>query len=716
MDGRWVEADAAAQPALEGLLYASRLIGADQNLVVWGGGNTSAKLIETDFRGQRVRVLRVKGSGSDLRTIQEKDFPGVRLDDVLPLQSRAAMTDEEMVAYLAHTLLEPLSPRPSIETLLHAFLPAPFVMHTHADAILALTNTPGGRRWIHEALGSGAIWIPYQRPGFALSKQVAEAFSAASPTGATSIILEKHGLITWGDTAREAYDATIDVVTRAEQFVAGRHSTRGATSTSRTMVRQSEARRRIFATVAPVLRGLAGRTTPDGDVLEPGQTLDVPPTGRLILRFDDTPDVLAFVSDPAAARLSRIGPATPDHLVSARRIPLYVPVLLTDDEVDLMGALEQALQPAWQSWLRDYLRYVRAGAAAPGSAPAPHLVDPRPRVVLLPGVGIVTLGRDARAARVAADIYHHGIATMRDADAVETYTSLNELDCYNVEYWPLEIYKFSLAPPEQELSRRIAVVTGGANGIGRAIAMRLCQEGAHVVISDVNHEGAEHLADELNSRYGAGRALPIRTNVADEADVRALYAATIGAFGGLDIVVSNAGIAPFSAIDETSLSDWQRSFDVNATGHFLVTREAIRLFKRQGIGGNIIYIATKNTMAPGKEFGAYSAAKSAQAQLARVAAMEVGEFGIRVNMINPDAVLRGSTLWSPELRRARGRAHGITTDDELEEYYRKRNLLGQPIFPEDIAEAAWWLATDRSRKTSGGVITVDGGVPAAFPR
>ena len=263
--------------------------------------------------------------------------------------------------------------------------------------------------------------------------------------------------------------------------------------------------------------------------------------------------------------------------------------------------------------------------------------------------------------------------------------------------------------------RKIAIVTGAASGIGRAIVQRFAAEGACVVVSDVNGEGAEAVASELNAQHGEGRALGVRTDVADDADVTRLFEETVGAFGGLDVLVSNAGIAPFGLLDEMDPADWQRSLDVNATGHFLVTRHALRLFKRQGIGGNVVYVTTKNVMAPGREFGAYSAAKAAQAQLARITALEGGEFGIRANMINPDAIFRGSTLWSPELIRARAAAHG-TDEAGLQDYYRQRNLLSQAIYPEDVAEAAWWLASDRSRKTTGTVITVDGGVAAAFPR
>jgi len=720
MESRWDEQAAAARPELEGLVYASRLVGAEPSLALFGGGNTSAKLWETDFRERTVEVLRIKGSGFDLRMVEPRHFAGVRLDDVRPLAQREAMGDEEMVAYLAHTLMEPSSPRPSIETLLHAFLPARFVIHTHADAILGLANTPSGERWVREALGPQALWIPYQRPGFALSKQV--ALAVRDHPDATCVVLAKHGLVTWGDTARQAYERTIELVTRAEQFIEARRAARGAAPepADEPAGPDAAARRRVYARIAPLIRGLAGRTSPWGEVRPASQTLEVPPAGRVILRFDDAPDVRSFAADPRAARLSQIGPATPDHLVHIRRTPLYVPVALArsgmqETEEALVAAIEAALPAAWEQWVRDYVAYVRAGPTERTPAPPPEEVDPRPRVILLPGLGMVTLGRDAAQAATAAELYHHALATIRAAEAVEAYASLSAQECFDVEYWPLERYRLTLAPPEAELARRIILVTGAAGGIGKAIAERLCRDGAHVIVCDVNGEGARLTAGELCRRYGEGCAVAVPADVASEAAVQALYQAAVVAYGGLDVLVSNAGIAPFAPLDQTSLSDWQRSLDVNATGHFLVTREALRLFRRQGLGGNIIFIATKNVMAPGKEFGAYSAAKSAQAQLARVAALEGGELGVRVNMINPDAVFRDSHLWSEELRQARARAHGVAVE-ELGDFYRRRCLLGLPIYPEDVAEAAWWLATDRSRKTTGCAITVDGGVPAAFPR
>ena len=713
MRSLWNDADAARLPDLDGLLYASRQIGADTDLVVWGGGNTSVKRDEVDYLGRTVRVLRVKGSGSDLKAAQVRDFPGVRLDDVLSLRDRAAMADDDMVAFLGHAIMEPGSARPSIETLLHAFIPATAIIHTHADAILALTNTPQGERWVREALGPGTVWVPYVRPGFDLARRTIAALE--SHPEATSIVLEKHGLVTWGKTAREAYDATIAACTAAEVFAATCHRAKLWPTPAVAPLDQS-ARRRVWASLAPLIRGLHARTDANGSVAPNGPGIATPGNGRAVLLLDDGDDALAFASHPDVARLSQVGPATPDHLVATRRSPVCVAVPAgTSGEDAVLDALTKALPSSWGEWAREYVAYVHEGANADPTTPPPAVLDARPRVVILPGLGVATIGRDARQARVVADIYRHGRRVIRDAEAIEEYTSLRNPDAYAVEFWPMELYKLTLAPPEASLARRVALVTGGASGIGRAIAERLGHEGAHVVVADVDLPGAIAVAEGIVARHGTGRALAVACDVTDEASVASAFNAATVAYGGLDILISNAGIAPSAPIASMPLTTWQRSMDVNATGHFLATRAALRLMEAQGTGGSIVFVATKNVMAPGKDFAAYSAAKAAQAQLARVAAMEGGAIGVRVNMINPDAVFRNSGLWSPDVRRNRAAAHGIA-EAELEDHYRRRNLLGVTIDPDDVAEVAWWLASDRSRKTTGTVVTVDGGVAAAFPR
>ncbi|MBI4636980.1 MAG: SDR family oxidoreductase, partial [Candidatus Rokubacteria bacterium] len=343
------------------------------------------------------------------------------------------------------------------------------------------------------------------------------------------------------------------------------------------------------------------------------------------------------------------------------------------------------------------------------------LVDPLPRVVLVPGLGMFTAGRDARTAGIVRDMYRHTIDVIGNASAFGRYLSLDPKDAFDVEYWPLELYKLTLAPPEKELARRIALVTGGASGIGRAVAGRLAVEGAHVVVGDLDEAGARRVAGEIVAAVGSGRAIGLGMDVTAEASVRAAFEETILGYGGLDIVVSNAGVAHSAPVARMDLRDWERSFAVNATGHFLVAREAMRLLQAQGLGGALVFVATKNVMSPGKDFAAYSAAKAAEAQLAKVLALEGAPHGIRSNIVNPDAVFQDSRLWSPEVRRERAAAQGIDPA-ELEEFYRKRNLLGVRILPEDVAEAVLFLASDRSSKTTGCTLTVDGGVKDAFPR
>ncbi|MBI2468724.1 MAG: bifunctional rhamnulose-1-phosphate aldolase/short-chain dehydrogenase, partial [Candidatus Rokubacteria bacterium] len=653
---------------------------------VWGGGNTSVKLTEPDLRGRPVRVLRVKGSGSDLKSIARKDFPGVRLDDVLPLLEREDMGDQEMVDYLARCLQEPNAPRPSIETLLHGFLPFEAVIHTHADAIVALTNTERGHEVVREVFGKDAVSIPYRRPGFRLSREVADAVRANA--AARGVLLEKHGLITWGATLKEAYLGTIDLVTRGEERLRDAARGRRAFGPPAVPVPDADTRRAVATAIAPVLRGLIGRDR------------------RVILRFDDAPDVLELVSAPEAARLTQVGPATPDHTVLTKRLPCFVPLA----ETAAPEAVIAALRPAIETFARGYAAYFETHRFEGAT-----LADPYPRVILLPGLGMFTSGKDARTAAIVADIYRHTAWVLRAASAVGPYASLTSAEAFGVEYWPLELYKLTLAPPEKELARRITLVTGGASGIGRAVARRLAREGAHVVVGDLDEEGAARVAHEIVTELGPARALGVHMDVTSEEGVQDGLLAAVETYGGLDIVVSNAGIAHSAPIDAMALADWERSFAVNARGHFLVTREAFRVLKAQGLGGSLVFVATKNVMSPGKDFAAYSAAKAAEAQLAKVAAIEGGPYGIRVNIVNPDAVFRDSGLWSDEVRRERARAQGIAVD-QLEEFYRKRNLLGVSVLPEDVAEAVLFLASDRAAKTTGCTLTVDGGVRDAFPR
>jgi rhamnulose-1-phosphate aldolase/alcohol dehydrogenase len=684
MDNRWCHSHADGMDELDRLVYLSRLIGEDPSLVVWGGGNTSIKVVEKDFRGQEVSAMWIKGSGSDMKSIVRRQFPRLRLDDVLPLFQRDRMSDEEMVAYLEHCLMDPSSPRPSIETLLHAFLPYMAVAHSHADAVVALTNNRDADSTLKQVYGDRIAVVDYFRPGFQLSKLV--GLAVKEKPAVEGVVLVNHGLFTWGDSTRAAYDQHIELVNRAEEYI--KTGTRAVFGGWTRNPLEVDSRHRAAAAVAPTLRGLISQRQ------------------KMVLRFDDSPDVLEFIGSQDGQHLSGIGPATPDHLIHTKRRPLWLEVEDATDSSEVRDKLRQGLT----DYADEYARWYRAHTS--GEHP---MLDPFPRVILLPGVGMWTTGKDALAAQITGDIYHHTIGVIGAAQANSEFTSLTAQDAYDAEYWPLELYKLTLAPPEKELARQIALVTGGASGIGKAISLALASAGAHVVVTDVDAEGSMAVAEEINRSCGPGRGKSVSMNVADQREVNRAFQDLRLAYGGLDILVSNAGIAPVGAIDTLTLAEWQRALDVNTTGHFLVAAEAVRLMREQGTGGSMVFIGTKNVPAPGADFGAYSVSKAAEVQLARVLALENGQFGIRVNVVNPDAIFQGSRLWSDELRQERASAHGVSID-QLEDFYHQRTLLKTRVRAEDVAETVLFLASERSSRTTGAMIPVDGGVREAFPR
>ncbi len=686
MLNRWSDQAAEKLEGLDLLVYTTRLIGAEPELVVWGGGNSSVKTVTADHRGQETRVLWVKGSGSDMRTITAQHFTPLRLDDLLLLRDRTAMTDEEMVDYQSRCLLAPHAPKPSIETLLHAFLPAPHIYHTHPDMICALTNVSDSSTVIKRVFGEHVALIPYRRPGFALAKLVGEAFLITP--GLRTIILDKHGLITWGDTAKEAYLNTIHMVSEAESFIQHALNAHPWPRREPKLKFSIDERHERAAAVALALRRAISRQK------------------RMLVAFDDQSDVLHFLDGDLAKASSQVGPLTPDHILHTKPKPLFLDVLPSDSPGAIGGVVEQAVE-AYRCGYQQYFERHKT--------PETVMQDPNPRVILVPGLGLFTSGKDRRACRIAHDLYLHTMKTMIASSAIDTYTTLSLKEYFEFEYWPLETYKLTLLPPEKELSRRIVLVTGAAGAIGKAVAARFAAGGAAVILTDIDQVKIETLSAELNHQFGEEVTRPIVMDVRDETSVAQAFHRAVLAYGGVDICVSNAGIARSGSVESLSLVDWEDSLAVNATGHFLVCREAMRLFRRQGLGGNIVVVATKNVLAPGKEFGAYSASKAAQAQLARVLALEGGEWGVRVNMVNPDAVLDDSGLWSQAMRRARAQAYGIQPE-ELERYCIARNLLKVKITAQDVAEAVLYLASDRSAKTTGAMIPVDGGVKEAFPR
>ncbi|MGH2390412.1 MAG: bifunctional rhamnulose-1-phosphate aldolase/short-chain dehydrogenase [Chloroflexota bacterium] len=672
-------------PELDVLVAVSRLLGSDPQLVLWGGGNTSLTITETDYRDRPVPVLRIKGSGADLKASVARDYPGVRLDDILPLFEREAMSDDAMTSYLAHAMLNPASPRPSIETLLHGFIPARCVLHSHADAILALTNNESADHILAEVFGPDVLLIPYRLPGFALAKEVGTA--VRTNPRARTVILLNHGLITWDDDPLAAYNLHIEMVNRAVAYIA-RHTTAGAAfGAPARPVPSAEERRAIAVRIAPILRGLLGAEA------------------RVVVSFDDGEDVLRLVSAVGARDLAARGAATPNHILHAKRVPAWIEPSDPGDSTAVAAAIREGVT----RYQEDYRAYYAAHQSGQAMLP------PVPSVVLVAGLGMFRVGKNSVDLDIVQDTYHRIIAVMEGAEATGRYRSLSQAHAFEAEYWPLELYKLTLEPPEQELSRRVVLITGAAGALGGGIARRFAAAGAHVVCADINPGGAAALVEAIDAAHPANRGLAVTMDVTDQESVRAAYDRVLLAFGGIDIVIPNAGIAIGAPLDDLRLEDWQRSMAINAGGSFLVAAEGLRIMKQQGTGGSFVFIATKNVTAAGKDFGAYSASKAAQAQLARVLALEGGAFGIRSNMLNPDAIFAGSGLWTAEVREDRARSYGIAPQD-LEEFYRKRNILRVNVTAEDVAEAALFYASDRSAKTTGSMLPVDGGLREAFPR
>ena len=516
-----------------------------------------------DHAGRETRTLWVKGSGTDLATITPPGFPALRLDEVLPLRERATMDDAEMVDYLRRCGLVPEQPRPSIETLLHAFVPSPQVDHTHPDAIIALTSSPDGRALAEAAFGDEAVWLDYQRPGFDMSRRIAELLE--ENPAARAVLLAKHGLVTWGETGEESYRGTIEFVTRAAEAIDGAAGHGYGLGGPRVRTVSDDEADDLLAATLPALRGALG--------------------AGLVLEVDRTHEAVAFASAARTPEVSQIGAPCPDHLINTKHKPLVVDFdPARDGAAELAAAFRSGVE-AYAAWYREY--YERN--VDDETRPFP-MDPPGPRVVLIPGVGLVTSGADTRRARIARDLYHRAIVVEDAADALGGFSSLSEAEAFKIEYWPLERYKLAQLPPPSDLSGRIALITGGASGIGRATARRLAELGAHVAVADLNASGATEVAAELVERYGEGRAIGLPLDVTDEAAMAEAFRATVLAWGGLDILVCSAGIASSAPITETTLELWERNYAVLARGYFLASRAGFEVLREQGTGGSIVFV------------------------------------------------------------------------------------------------------------------------------
>jgi rhamnulose-1-phosphate aldolase/alcohol dehydrogenase len=682
VDYRWDDAVAAScQGDVERLVYLSRLVGADPALAQAGGGNTSCKVLEKDYAGREIEVLWVKSTGADLRDIDQRGFTALRLAELRLLRHRPAMTDEEMMAFMSSSMVDVRHPLPSIETLIHVIPPARWVVHTHDIAVPALTDTSKKDAFVREALGDEILYVGYTRSGFPLAKAI---MALSDFDKARGLVVGKHGLVAWGETAKQCYDNLHHLISRAEEYLKKKRVAKDPMAKRRHTAAEPAAREAAARALMPVLRGMLSHSR------------------KTILHLDDSYEALRYVDSEMAKQIHRRGMATPEHILRCGRQPMYV-----DAELAALPPAEAAgvLRQAVDTFENDY----RASFAKHGKGT--EMLGPGPRIVLLPGVGIVAAGRDKRSAEIAGECYREVIRVMEIVESYDQFRFLEEASAFEFEYWPLELQRLRQAEPE--LARRVALVTGGASGLGRAIAERFAAEGCHVVITDLDGDGARRAAESVAQKVGdPHRVLGLRADATSESETAAAFAHAVRAFGGVDVLVCNAGTVQPSPVEKLSEEAWDRHFDVNVKGYFLAAKEAVRIMKAQG-WGSIIFNASKAAFAPALDNAAYASSKAAVAALARNLALELAPAQIRVNYFNADFV---DTPMMRKMIQDRAASKGITTDQQIEEY-RKRNLLQVgPIPPEAVAEAALFLASDRSRYTTGSVITVDGGLRDAMPR
>ena len=657
-------------------VYTSRLLGRDPLLVLHGGGNTSVKTVQRDFLGDAVDVLCVKGSGWDMASIEPAGLPAVRLEPLRRLRARDALSDEDMVAFQRANLLDPAAPNPSVETLLHAFLPHKFIDHTHSTAVLSLADQPNGEALCAEVYGGRMGLVPYIMPGFPLAKKVAEVYEA-DPT-VDGVILGKHGIFTFAEDARGAYERMIEMVTRAEQRLA--HGRKPVFAPVRLPNRVAAA-----AEVAPILRGACSLADPAVE----GAWL------RFVLEFRAAPAILDYVNGTELARYSQEGVVTPDHTIRTKNYPLLVPPPDAAHLDDFRRAAREAVERFIAAY-RDYFARNNQGRSPPKRA-----LDPLPRVVLVPGLGLFGLGRTLKDAKIAADIAENAIRTITDAEAIGRFESLPEGELFEMEYWSLEQAKLGKGV-DKPLAGQVAVITGAAGAIGAATARRFAAEGAEVALLDRDAAAAQAIARSLGAS-----ALALGCDVTDPASVRAAFDAVCARFGGLDILVSNAGAAWQGRIGEVDEARLRESFELNFFAHQTVAQAAVRVMRAQGTGGALLFNVSKQAVNPGPNFGPYGLPKAATLLLVRQYALDYGAEGIRANAVNADRIRSG--LLTPDMITQRAAARGVSEGD-----YMRGNLLGREVTADDVAQAFFHHAV--ALKTTGDVTTVDGGNIAAALR
>jgi rhamnulose-1-phosphate aldolase/alcohol dehydrogenase len=684
---RWDDAHAATLNPAELLLYRSNLLGSDLTVTNFGGGNTSAKLTESDpLTGQPVEVLWVKGSGGDIGSMKLDGFSTLYQDKLLGLETHYSGPDDDdkMVGFLPHCTFNLNSRAASIDTPLHSLLPFAHVDHVHPDAIIALAASSGGEAATRDIWGGKIGWLGWKRPGYTLGVMLRD-YVRANPE-VEGVMLAGHGIICWAGSAKACYEHTVRLIADAADYL--NEQMAGKAAFGGQAVTPTPNRAAIAAELMPRLRSLM--------------------TGarRKVGHFSDDAEALEFTGSLRMETLAGLGTSCPDHFLRTKIRPLTLdPARLGD-----LTYLDEMVSDYRDLYAAYYERCKRSNS--------PAMRDPNPVVVLVPGVGRITFATDKTTARLAGEFYGNAINVMRGAEAIGDYIALDEQEAFDIEYWLLEEAKLQRMPAPKPMAGRIALVTGGAGGIGAATAARLLAGGACVMLADRDAAAVEEVRAGFAKQYGQDVVRAAACDVTDEAQVAAAFEVCAREFGGLDVLVANAGIASSAPLEETTLALWNKNYDVLAQGYFLTTRAAwplLRGMKDQG-GTAVVFIGSKNAVAAAAGASAYASAKAAANHLARCLALEGAPDGIRVNVVNPDAVIKGSRIWDGDWRKERAGTHGIDPGQELEEHYRQRSMLKRDVLPEDIAEAAYWLASDQSAKSTGNMINVDAGNAQAFTR
>lgn len=676
------------------LIYRSKLLGADLRLTNYGGGNTSCKAMAKDpLTGKETEVMWVKGSGGDLGTMKRNGLAALYVDRLRSLTNvyRGLEFEDEMVELFNHCIYDLSSKAPSIDTPLHGFLPFKHIDHLHPDAAIAIAAAKDGEKITQELFGGTIGWVEWQRPGFDLGLKLKKCLDENH--GIKGIMLGSHGLFTWGDTAYESYVNTLEVIEKCADYLEQHYGKKRPVFGGMNIKSlPKEDRLKQAAVLAPTLRGLCSSKT------------------RMIGHFTDDERVLEFTNSHDLARLAPMGTSCPDHFLRTKISPLVLN-LATDENLSDAKSTKEKLLPAFEAYRKMYAEYYNTCK----HVNSPAIRDANPVVILYPGVGMFTFAKDKQTARVAAEFYINAINVMKGAEAISEYTSLPRQEAFNIEYWLLEEAKLQRMPKPKPLTGKIALITGSAGGIGKGIARKFVEEGACVIINDNDADRLSKADEEFKSKYGKDAYASVFLDVLKSENIKDAFEKSALAFGGVDIVVNCAGISISKPLEEHTEKDWDLLYEVLVKGQFLVTQGGVEIMRKQNLGGDVLNIVSKNALVSGPNNAAYGSAKAAQLHLSRLNAAELGPDKIRVNVVNPDAVISDSKIWEGAWAEGRAKAYGVKVE-ELPAYYAKRTLLNEIILPEDIANACFAFVGGLLNKSTGNVLNVDGGVAMAFVR